>query len=290
MLLLSTELAKSVVSASDPVRFHKRCLGAELPSLDAWQEDACRNTAANFLLLCGRQCGKSTWAALMAIWKVTQFDNSLVLLVSPTQRQSTELYNKCMQLFDAIGHNHRPGVKRRTQTQLELFNGSKLASLPGGNPDTLRGFSKPALVIEDESAFVQDGTFRATRPMLATSKGGRHILLTTPFGRRGHFYELWQLNSPRWARFSIKSPDCPRITKEFLEGEEEALSRRSFEQEYLCAFLESALSVFPYDMIERLVDDNLRTHGPPSEDNKTPWDLSHMTVEAGPWDHIGRYD
>lgn len=289
MLLLSTELAKSVVAASNPVSFHHQFLEGELPALDAWQEDACRNTSANMLLLCGRQTGKSTWAALMAIWRVTQFSNQLVLLVSPTQRQSTELYSKAMVLFDALSHNHRPGVDRRTKSELELFNGSRLVSLPGGNPDSIRGFSKPSLVIEDEAAFVMDGTFRATRPMLATSRGGRHILLTTPFGRRGHFYNLWELNSPRWSRFMIKSASCPRITDEFLEGEREALSRRSYEQEYECNFLESAISVFPYDMIERLVDDNQRSDGPDQAAGKRKeWDLSHIAVDPGPWDEIGR--
>lgn len=275
----------------NPIEFHREHLAAELPSLDEWQLEASLNTSPNFLLLCGRQTGKSTWAALMAVWKVVEFSNKLVLLISPTQRQSMELYDKAMKLFDCVGHNRRPAVLKRTQTELRLANGSRLVSLPGANPDAIRGYSKPALVIEDEAAFVQDGTFRATRPYLATSIGGRHILLTTPFGRRGHFYELWQLNSPRWARFMIRSTSCPRITKEFLDGEREALSARSYRQEYECEFLESALSVFPYDMLERLVDENERVDGPPEHLEglqKQPWDLSSISVEPGPWDDIGR--
>lgn len=288
--MMLPSLIDDFVCSCDAAEFASEHLTSEIPSLDAWQIDACRNTSPNMLLLCGRQTGKSTWAALMAIWHVTQFPNQLILVVSPTQRQSDELYRKAMVLFDAIGDGAKPAVKGRTKSELELWNGSKLASLPGGNPDSIRGYSKPSLIIEDESAFVMDGTFRATRPMLAASENPRHILLTTPFGRRGHFYDLWQLQSDRWARFMIKSTSCPRITDEFLDGEEEALSRRSYEQEYECKFLESALSVFPYDMIERLVDSELRRDGTPREDDLTrpEWDLSNITTDPGPWDKIGR--
>ena len=63
-------------------------------------------------------------------------------------------------------------------------------ALPGDG-DTIRGFSSPALIIEDEGSYVSDGLYRAIRPMLAVS-AGRLILLGTPNGRRGHFFESWQ--------------------------------------------------------------------------------------------------
>src|SRR6516225_10602354 len=35
-------------------------------------------------------------------------------------------------------------------------NGSRVVALPGHDPKTLRGYSAPALIVEDESAFVSD--------------------------------------------------------------------------------------------------------------------------------------
>ncbi len=59
-----------------------------------------------------------------------------------------------------------------------LSNGSRVVSLPGTS-ETVRGFSAPRLVIEDEAAFVEDGVYGAVRPMLAVSSG-RLILMSTP--------------------------------------------------------------------------------------------------------------
>ena len=59
--------------------------------------------------------------------------------------------------------------------------------LPGGE-DTVRGFSGVRLLIVEEAARVPDETYFASRPMVAMS-GGRIILMSTPAGRRGFFFE-----------------------------------------------------------------------------------------------------
>ena len=182
-----------------------------------------------------------------------------------------------MVLFDAL--DAPPDALSRTKTTLELQNGSKIYSLPGANPDNIRGYSAPDLIIEDEAAFVSDRTFLASRPMLATSEHGRHILLTTPFGRRGHFYDLWSGDDPNWRRLGILSKDCPRIAGSFLDSERRTMSDRSYRQEYECEFLESATAVFPSDVIERLVDFDERHATEPNEAGR----LILPAGDAGPW-------
>ena len=98
---------------------------------------------------------------------------------------------------------------------LSLRNGSRVVRLPG-TAATIRGFSAPDLIIEDEAAFVDDGFYRATRPMLATTSGGRLILMSTPYGKRGHFYEAWH-ESGDWHRVEVPATDCPRITPAIAE-------------------------------------------------------------------------
>ncbi|MBI3965802.1 MAG: hypothetical protein HY329_09220, partial [Chloroflexi bacterium] len=56
------------------------------------------------------------------------------------------------------------------------------------------------------------------RPMLAAS-GGRTILLSTPYGKRGTFYELWSNGGAAWERVKIRADQCPRIPKDWLEQE-----------------------------------------------------------------------
>src|SRR5947199_3979179 len=61
---------------------------------DPWQAEVLRSTAARLLLLCTRQAGKSTTAAALALLTGLVEAPALVLLLSPTQRQSGELFRK----------------------------------------------------------------------------------------------------------------------------------------------------------------------------------------------------
>src|SRR5690349_19339659 len=79
-----------------------------------------RSEAGRELLLSCRQFGKSTACAGKAVNEVLLTAGALVLLLSPSLRQSGELFLKAMHLYDAIG---RPVPEtRRTATTLELVN------------------------------------------------------------------------------------------------------------------------------------------------------------------------
>ena len=84
-----------------------------------------------------------------------------------------------------------------------------------GDPNTLRGYSAPKLIIKDEAAYVGDAMQAALDPMLAVSKG-RLIEMSSPNGKRGHFYENWQ-HGVGVERIKIIGRECPRIGAEFLE-------------------------------------------------------------------------
>src|SRR5438128_2279502 len=59
---------------------------------DPWQAALLRSFAGRVLLLCSRQSGKSTTAAALALRTALLEPDSLVLLLSPTLRQSGELF------------------------------------------------------------------------------------------------------------------------------------------------------------------------------------------------------
>jgi hypothetical protein len=105
---------------------------------------------------------------------------------------------------------------------LELENGSRIVTLPGTDK-TIRGFSGVSLLIVDEASRVADELYFAVRPMLAVS-GGALMMLTTPHGKRGVFYEEWT-GGAGWDRYEVPAEECPRIPASFLEEEREALPR-----------------------------------------------------------------
>ena len=136
-----------------------------------------------------------------------------------------------------------------------LTNKSRILSLPG-KEQTIRGFSGADLIVEDEAARVSDELYYSVRPMLAVS-GGRLILMSTPFGKRGHFFNEWTDGGSTWERIQITAHDCPRISPEFLEEERQALGDWWFRQEYMCEFVETVDQVFSYDLVTAAIDEDI---------------------------------
>jgi hypothetical protein len=220
---------------------------------DPWQADVMRSGADRTLLLCSRQAGKSSVSAALAVRTALLEAGSPVLLLSPSQRQSGELFRKVLDLYGALGRPV-PAV-RETALQLELANGSRVVSLPG-TEGTVRGFSKVSLLVIDEAARVSDPLYYAVRPMLAVSRG-RLVALSTPFGQRGWFHAEWT-GTGDWARVRVTADQVPRITKEFLAEERRALGDRWFNQEYRTEFTACVDAVFDYEDIQKALSTDVQ--------------------------------
>jgi Terminase large subunit, T4likevirus-type, N-terminal len=191
-------------------------------------------------------------AALLALHRALYYPSSLVLVLAPALRQSQELFSKLSEFYSTLGEPMRKYSERRLS--LELVNGSRVVSLPG-KEQTTRGYSGASLLILDEAARVPDELYYSTRPMLAVS-GGALMLLSTPFGRRGVFYEEWT-QGEGWERYEVPATECPRITPEFLEEELRALGPWWYAQEYFCAFQDVPDQFFSGELIESMVSEEV---------------------------------
>jgi Terminase large subunit, T4likevirus-type, N-terminal/Terminase RNaseH-like domain len=215
---------------------------------DAWQRDLLFAPDRQILLNCCRQAGKSTTVAALAIHTALFQRGSLILILSPTQRQSHELFRKILDAYNALGRPIAPASE--TLSHLELANGSRIVALPG-REHTVRSFSRVALLIIDEASRVPDDLYRSVRPMLAVSQG-RLVALSTPFGRRGFFYEEW-IGSGPWKRIQVSWRHCPRIDESFIVEERRALGDAWVRQEYECEFTAMVGLVYP-DFASCIVD------------------------------------
>ncbi|HXO19430.1 MAG TPA: terminase family protein [Thermoanaerobaculia bacterium] len=235
-------LAHDLVLALDPAEFAREVGFAP----DAWQSAVLRSQAPRILLNCSRQAGKSTVTAALAVHTAVYEPNSLVLLLSPSLRQSQELFKKALGIYRALDF----GVSAEVESalRLELDNGSRIVSLPG-TQQTVRGFSGVRLLAIDEAARVAEDLYLSVRPMLAVS-GGRLLALSTPFGTRGWWYEAWRSNEG-WERYEVPARDCPRIPPEFLAEEQRAMGQWWFAQEYECQFMDAETQPFCREDVER---------------------------------------
>lgn len=242
-------MARDLARALDPTLLAEDCGIAP----DPWQADLLRSIPRRALLLCSRQSGKSTVTALIALHTAVYDAPALVILVSPSQRQSAELFRT------VVGFHARlagaPAMTQESALRCELANGSRILALPG-TERTVRGYAGASLVVIDEAARVEDDLLAAVRPMMATKSEGRLIALTTPAGKRGWFYDAW-IGPGDWTRVKVPASECPRISKDFLDEELKELGAQRYAEEYELEFLDADEAVFPVAVIEAAFSNDL---------------------------------
>jgi len=196
-----------------------------------------------------RQWGKSTLTAAQAVFTAWHEPESLILVMSPTERQSGELVPKAAALLSRLG------VRRRgdggNKISLLLPNRSRIIGLPGNEAGD-RGFSGVRLLLVDEASRVDEDLYLAMLPVLAVS-GGDIWLISTPFGRRGFFYRAWIEGGPGWQRVKVPATECPRIRPENLARDRVTMGDRWFRQEYLCEFAANEETLFPEELVRKAI-------------------------------------
>ena len=251
---------KTAFNTDETVAFATNRLGIQP---DPQQAAFLASTANHGILNCTRQWGKSTMAAIKAVHRAYTRPDSLVVVASPSERQSAEFVRKASSMV------HRLGLKVKTDgtgdPSILLPNGSRLVGLPG-NEETVRGYSGASLLLIDEASRLDDSIYYALRPTLAaggdaTSEDnfcGKLWLMSSPCGRRGFFYEAWELGGDDWERISAPATECPRIAPKFLERERRNMAPMWFRQEYLAEFVDNGTSVFARDLIEAAIDPTIK--------------------------------
>lgn len=235
--------------------------------LDPWQKEFL-NAEGNKILCTGRQVGKSEICGIDAAeWAIRNKDSN-ILIIAPTERQSYALFDKVLDhLFTNYRTHIKKGKDKPTKHKINLDNGTVVWCLPAGISGRGIRFLTVHRLYIDEAAFVERDVWTATTPMLLTT-GGHTILLSTPHGTEGFFYDILA-NTNRaydnWTRFHTNSEKVVRereICKtwsefqrdsalEHLEREKKAKSALEYAQEYLGQPLEDLRQVFPDKLIKK---------------------------------------
>ena len=215
--------------------------------LDDWQKEV-MNTKGNIVLRSGRQVGKSFIISHKVGEYAVKNKKKTVLVIAAVERQAQLLFEK---ILTYVHDNYRAYIKKGkdkpTKSKLTLNNGTVIHCLPSGlSGYGIRGYTVD-LLVADEAAFIPEDVWTAVTPMMAITKGNI-IMLSTPFGRGGYFYECF--NDPSYTTFHVSSEDCPRKNQEFLDREKGRMSDLQYAQEYLGEFIDELRQFFPTDLIK----------------------------------------
>jgi hypothetical protein len=169
-----------------------------------------------------------------------------------------------MYLSDNYYDEIKRDVDRPTKSKIELFNGSRIISLPVGlTGEGVRFLTIHKLTV-DEAQLPPDEVFTAITPMLLTT-GGTMGLLGTPQGKRGYFWKAYENLLNQFKIFHVNSEWVIKNRKisetwtewrrkaalDHLAQEKLRMSDNEYRQEYLGEFIEDIGQVYPDWLIKR---------------------------------------
>jgi hypothetical protein len=242
--MASSFASRDIRLAVDRVAFAYEVL-PDIEHLDPWQEEFLRSRDKRMLLNIFRQGGKSTMTAVLTLHQALYHPKSLILILAPALRQATEFFEKVSGAYRLLtGEGLAIGAESDRKLGIKLKNGSRVECLPGSQR-TIRGFSKPDLIIVDEASQVDDALYSAILPMLTRSKeGGRLLMLSTPYGKRGTYWKLWEEGGDIWKRIRVPYTAVSWVPDSIVEEARNSLLAWEFRQEFLCTFEQNQMAVF----------------------------------------------
>lgn len=229
-----SDLVNDLAAGLDPVRFAAR-LGF---NAEAWQSRLVRSQARRVLVACARQVGKTTTTSLKALHVAVYEPGSLVLIISPSQRQSDEMLLRIRALYRTLG---QPKPSKDSGSEMVLENGSRIVSLPG-TEGTSRGFAGARLIVLDEAARVPDDIYASVLPMVASD--GAIWALSTPWGRRGWFFEAFESRGGIWERHRVTVHESAQYDERRISEVRGALGGFVFASDYECVFGDTDTQLF----------------------------------------------
>jgi len=219
---------------------------------DKWQQEVLAYDG-NISIRSGRQVGKSEIISEKAKDLSINYSGINILIIAASQRQSSLLFEKVRAKVELeITKGTYKYEVPPTLTRLILSNGTRIYCLPTGRTGYfIRGFTIDVL-IADEAAYIPESVWIAITPMLAVSKKmrgmGWFILLSTPFGKGGFYYDSFF--DKDFKSFHVSSEDCPRISQDFLRKERQRMTKQEYAQEYLGEFIDEYNQFFTTELIK----------------------------------------
>jgi len=206
------------------------------------------------IILKSRQLGISTVAAAYAVWMASFYKDKNILIIATRLAVAKNFIKKVKVAIRSMPKWLLiPEITINNQQSIELSNGSSIKAIPtsedAGRSEAL------SLLIVDEAAFVRnfDTLWTSLYPTIST--GGRAIVLSTPNGMGGQYYDLWVKAEAKENEFNpIKLPwDVhPEHDDDWFERECKNFTQKQIAQELLCDFSTSGDTYFSADEIQKL--------------------------------------
>lgn len=201
------------------------------------------------LLLFSRQQGKTIFAELMIMETALKYKNATIVYISPLYTQGKKVYRE---IISCLEPHKLIEKKDGSSLTITLFNKTIIQFFTTLSPTAIRGTTCTHLLVLDEAAFFPEKTstgedlwYNIIQPITKTRKP-KILYISTPNGKRGIFYKKYLQSQEEQDIKCVKADiySDSFISKEEIDKIKQEIPPLVFDQEYLCKFLDSPLTVF----------------------------------------------
>lgn len=201
-----------------------------------------------------RQLGLSTLTAAYAVWLALFRKDKSILIIATKLAVAQNFIKKVKVALTGIPEwMWITEITAKNTQAIEFSNGSQIKAVP--TSDDAGRSEALSLLIVDEAAFIRnfDELWKGLYPTLST--GGRAILVSTPNGTGGQYYDIYHGAEQKSNEFNpIKLPwDVhPERSEEWFQKEARNLNKQQVAQELLCDFQASGDTFLSSEDIQAL--------------------------------------
>lgn len=208
------------------------------------------------VVLSARQIGKSTCTCIFILWCALFSENKTIAILANKQSTAKSLIEDIKKAYVELPIWLKPGPVEYNALNMTFENGTKVFA-SATTEDALRGESV-SLLFCDEFAFVPqniaDAFWKSNFPTL--SQGGAAILVSTPNGAAGKFYEIYkeaETGKSPFVPLKVNWDEYPGRDEKWKEDMIVAVGKLGFLQEYCCSFTGSTTTLIDGDILTKLV-------------------------------------
>jgi hypothetical protein len=208
------------------------------------------------ILMEGRQQGKTTTSAAYILWFTLFQSNKTVAILANKAAAAREVLDRLQTMYENLPKWLQQGVVGWNKGDIELENGSKVFTAATGKSG-IRGKSVNMLYV-DEAAIIPNNIaeefFTSVYPTISAGTTTKILLSSTPLGYN-HFWRFWNdAENDRNGFVSLFIPywEIPGRDEKWANEQKGMLGELKFNQEVLCTFLGSSLTLVRGDAISKM--------------------------------------
>jgi hypothetical protein len=208
------------------------------------------------ILMEGRQQGKTTTSAAYILWYTLFQGSKTVAILANKATAAREVLHRYQLMYEHLPLWLQQGVTTWNKGDIELENGS-IVFTAATSRQGIRGKSVNLLYV-DETAIIPNNLaeefFTSVYPTISAGQTTKILLSSTPLGYN-HFWKFWndaQNDRNGFVPLFIPYTDIPGRDEKWAEEQRRLLGELRFNQEVLCNFLGSSLTLIDASTIGQL--------------------------------------